>query len=118
MPPALAPPSLTFCVSLAHMSHALTLPAQYDRKFSLWLYWKSHGLLLLRSNKTSRNFTRIDILFCDVRAMALPAGFDGLRIENGQLSEIPFALTDELKKEAQYMSVFRLISQGINHCVL
>jgi len=92
-----------------------TLPIEYQRSFSLHLYWASHGVLLLRSNKDKNHSTRIDISFQDVRWMALPAWLDGIRIEHGELSDIPLPLTAKIKEEAHYMSVFRVISQDISH---
>ncbi|HEX4262781.1 MAG TPA: hypothetical protein VH597_00470 [Verrucomicrobiae bacterium] len=83
-----------------------TLPLEYKRRFSLHLYWPSHGPLLLRSGKDNGNSNRIDILFHDVRWMALPVWFEGLRIERGELSEIPIPLTAKIKEEAHLMSVF------------
>jgi hypothetical protein len=41
----------------------------------------SHGLLLLRSGKTAKHPTRVDVLFQDVRALEVPAWMDGLIIE-------------------------------------
>jgi len=100
------------------MSRITTLPIEYDRMFSLHLYWVSHGLLLLRSGKSNQQPTRIDILFGDVRWMTLPVWLEGIRIERGQLSEIPLPLTAKIKEEAHLMSVFRVISQGVIHYVL
>ena len=56
------------------------LPIQYDRQFSVHLYWVSHGLLLLRSGKVSDAHKRVDILFCDVRLLGIPTFLDGLKI--------------------------------------
>jgi hypothetical protein len=100
------------------MSHTVKLPVDYDRKFEIKLYWSSHGTLLLRSGKTDQHPKRMDILFGDVRWMALPVWFDGLRIELGTLSDIPIPLTAKINEEAHFMSVFRVISQGVTHCVL
>ena len=55
-------------------------PIQYDRQFSVHIYWVSHGLLLLRSGKLVHDHKRIDILFCDVRLLGIPTLLDGLRI--------------------------------------
>jgi hypothetical protein len=94
------------------------LPIEYQRRFSIQLYWDSHGLLLLRSNKTGEHSTRVDILFSDVRWMALPMWFDGIRIERGEISDLPLPLTPTIKAEAHFMSVFRVVSQGVVHAVL
>ena len=95
-----------------------TLPIEYQRSFSIHLYWVSHGVLLLRSGKDKNHSTRIDISFQDVRWMALPAWLEGIRIERGELSDIPLPLTAKIKKEAHYMSVFRVISQDVTHYLL
>jgi hypothetical protein len=100
------------------MPHDITLPVEFDRRFSLHLYWASHGPLLLRSGKTKQQPTRIDILFYDVRWMALPVWFEGIRIERGELSNIPLTLTAKIKEEAHLMSVFKVVSQGVAHWVL
>jgi len=59
------------------------LPIQYDRQFSVHIYWVSHGLLLLRSGKVTADHKRVDILFCDVRFLGIPTILDGLKIESG-----------------------------------
>lgn len=100
------------------MSAATTLPIAFDRSFSLHMYWVNHGLLLLRSGKTNKDSSRIDILFSDVRWMALPVWFEGIRIERGEPSDIPLALTAKIKEEAHFMTVFRVTSQGVTHCLL
>jgi hypothetical protein len=51
-----------------------------DRKFSVFSYGISHGLLLLRSGKTDEHNTRIDVLIRDVRAMEIRSWFEGLEI--------------------------------------
>lgn len=96
----------------------MVLPVEYERNFSLHLYFVSHGLLLLRSGKDEKHSTRIDILFQDVRWMALPVWFEGIRIERGKLSDLVLPLTAKIKEEAHFMSVFKVISQGVTHWVL
>ena len=86
--------------------------------FSIKLYWDSHGVLLLRSHKTLEHPTRLDILFSDVRWMALPVWFDGIRIERGALSDLPIPLTAKIQDEAHYMTVFKVVSGGVVHTVL
>ena len=100
------------------MSYSADLPIEYERTFSLHLYWVSHGLLLLRSGKTAQHPSRVDILFQDVRWMALPVWFDGLRIERGELCDLPLPLTAKIAQEAHFMSAFRVTSQGVSHSVL
>ena len=51
-----------------------------DRRFSVYSYSVSHGRLLLRSGKSNKCATRIDILFHDVRGMEIRSWFDGIEI--------------------------------------
>ncbi len=59
----------------------LSLPFSSERRFLVVSYSLSHGLLLLRSNKPDKQSLRIDILFGDVRAAELRFWFDGITIE-------------------------------------
>jgi hypothetical protein len=52
-----------------------------DRRFVLFSYHLSHGLLLLRSAKSAANPKRLDILFQDVRALECRTDLEGLVIE-------------------------------------
>jgi hypothetical protein len=100
------------------MNQRKKLPIEFQRHFSVHLYWASHGPLLLRSCKSEKHPTRVDILFYDVRWISLPMWMKNIRIERGELSEIPLQLTTSTKKEAHLMSVFRVISEGVTHYVL
>jgi hypothetical protein len=53
----------------------------FKRRFVLFSYSVSHGLLLLRSGKSIAHPTRIDILFQDVRALECRAEMEDLKIE-------------------------------------
>ena len=59
----------------------------FQRKFQVWLYSVSHGQLLLRSNRSEKFSTRIDILFKDVAAIGLPTVFDGLSVAEASAEE-------------------------------
>ncbi len=52
-----------------------------DRFFLVFSYEMSHGLLLLRSRRTTAAPTRLDVLFQDVRAIELRMWFEGVEIE-------------------------------------
>lgn len=54
---------------------------QSSRSFVVFSYSAGHGLLLLRSRKTTANPTRIDVLVQDVRAMEIRTWFDGIQID-------------------------------------
>jgi hypothetical protein len=51
------------------------------RRFVISIYLHGRGLLLLRSNRTNENSTRIDVLIQDVRAMEMRCWSDGITIE-------------------------------------
>jgi hypothetical protein len=53
----------------------------YQRRFSIWSYHTSHGELLLRSNKSEKHSTRVEILFKGVEAMELRSVFNSISIE-------------------------------------
>jgi hypothetical protein len=56
-----------------------------SRHFQLWRYSTSHSELYVRSNKGRGESTRVDVLFKPVAHMDLPAFFEGLTIEMGQV---------------------------------
>jgi hypothetical protein len=96
----------------------MKIPFESDREFSIVVYLISHGLLLLRSGHSEARPTRVDILFQDVRWIGIPTSMSGVRIEEGQLTDIPVALTPAVERDADGLSVFRLISEGVTHCLL
>ena len=51
-----------------------------DRRFQMWHYLVGHGTLLLRSTKSERFATRIDVLLKNVSAMHLLSTLEGLAI--------------------------------------
>ena len=51
-----------------------------NRKFVLFSYSISHGILLLRSGRTKTELKRIDVVFRDVRAIEVRAWFEGIVI--------------------------------------
>lgn len=59
----------------------------FQRTFQIWLYSASHTQLLLRSTKSKELPTRVDVLFKDVAALALPTLFDGLSISEATADE-------------------------------
>jgi hypothetical protein len=54
------------------------------RRFQMWLYSPSHSQLLLRSNKSETERTRIDLLFKGVDALNLNSLLDGVRVEKDE----------------------------------
>ncbi len=59
------------------------------RQYRVWAYEISHGLLLLRSNKSERITKRIDVLFANVVVMELPDTFDDLNITEYNIEDMP-----------------------------
>lgn len=100
------------------MSESATFRFETDRTFSVMLYWHSHGLLLLRSPKSNDHDTQIDILFQDVRWMTIPSWIEGMLIESISKNDISHQLTERIKEEIEFMSVFQLVSQGISNFIV
>jgi hypothetical protein len=50
------------------------------RRFSIWFFTKSHGQLLLLSEKGNTEKTRIELLFSDVAVVNLPIYMRGLKV--------------------------------------
>jgi hypothetical protein len=82
-----------------------------DRKFSVYLFWVSHGVLLLRSGVSSDYPTRIDVLFHDVVWMSLPTWMNGLAIEECSLSEMLSQLPRSLHEEVALRRIYRLVTE-------
>jgi hypothetical protein len=55
--------------------------ADWDRDFRVWHFTVSYSQLLLRSTKSDRRATRIDILFSNAYLMHLRPAFSQLRID-------------------------------------
>src|ERR1041385_1314803 len=89
-----------------------------DRKFSLHLFWVSHGVLLLQSGLTQEHPSRIDVLFMDVVWLSIPAWLNGLRIEECELSEALPLLPAYLRSEAEDRRVYCLVVDGTRHFVV
>ena len=52
-----------------------------DRRFQVWEYQMSHGMLLVRSSRSPEQATNIDLLFVGVEYMDLPSSMDGLELD-------------------------------------
>ena len=68
-----------------------------DRLFQVWRYTVSHHQLLLRSNKTDGDGTRLEVLFKDVSFMAVPSLMRGLEVTlcNPSDVDLPFHVSTE-----------------------
>lgn len=58
-----------------------------DRRFQLWRAVVGHSQLLLRSNTSEMETTRVDFLFKPVRAMKVLAIFEGVRVREARPPE-------------------------------
>ena len=61
---------------------------EFNRNFQIYSYSASHGALLLRSPKSDSRSTRVDVLFTDVRLIAMRAFLSKLLIEEGDISDV------------------------------
>ena len=89
-----------------------------DRRFSLHLYWTSHGLLLLRSAMTAEHPTRMDVLFSDVIWMSLPAWMPGLLVSEIEVREVLPYLPPSLHAEAAERRAYRVLVEETPHFVV
>lgn len=60
----------------------------YERPFQIWSYVVSHRQLLLRSNKSPLQTSRVDVLFKNVKEVKLPTELDRLEIREATTDEI------------------------------
>lgn len=54
---------------------------RFERRFQIWLYTVGHRQLLIRSTKSAEWPSRVDVLFKDVRGMAIVPQIDSIRLE-------------------------------------
>ncbi|GAA1380910.1 hypothetical protein [Catellatospora chokoriensis] len=59
----------------------IAFPLSFDRRFELWSYRVSHGVLLLRSNIRAGCATRIDLMFRGVTALKLRDEYKDLVVD-------------------------------------
>ena len=93
-------------------------PVETHRRFSVYLFWVSHGVLLLRSGKANGEGTRIDVLFKDVVWMSLPAWLNGMTIREGTLADLATTLPASIQNEATQRHVYAVETEGITHHVV
>ncbi|WP_160148812.1 hypothetical protein [Amycolatopsis alkalitolerans] len=84
-----------------------------DRRFQLWRFGVSHGVLLLRSAHTKEYPTRIDIMFRAVSEMRLRRGLDDLSID--LLAEHDPRLAELAVSVPPNRHVFALSARGFPH---
>jgi hypothetical protein len=70
-----------------------TIDLKFGRRFQLWSYTVSHHQLLLRSTKSPREETRVDVLFKDVWRLSLPT-----LLEDVSIAEADDAFIHELSR--------------------
>jgi hypothetical protein len=88
------------------------LPISFEGRFSVYCYWQSHGLLLLRSFESARSPKRLEILFRDVLWMSIPAWLTGLTVEVSPVEPLLAHLPVALHREALLRRGFALRSEG------
>ncbi|WHT23405.1 hypothetical protein N8J89_20710 [Crossiella sp. CA-258035] len=59
----------------------IEFPLAFGRRFEPWSYQATHGVLLLRSNKTTAAQTRVDLRFRFVEQMTLRAVIDEVTLD-------------------------------------
>ncbi len=84
---------------------------QSDRAFQIWTYSVSHGQLLVRSPKSKKYPTNVDVSFFGVKLIDLSTGFIGLTIEDASPEEIT-AAQHRLREPSWIGRVYRLTSES------
>ncbi len=87
------------------------------RNFQFWEYRVSHGELLLRSPKTDEFPLNVDIVFADVRYVALPRFLPGLQIAEAPERDVARA-EEHLGVAVDPRTVTVLESGGRRHLVV
>jgi len=87
---------------------------KFPRRFQVWLYAVSHAQLLLRSNRSNEFQTRIDVLFKNVAAVALPTRFEGLEVSEASKEEATRFSPQLGSNEIENRKVFAI--RGSNYC--
>ena len=88
------------------------------RKFSIYLYWVSHGLLLLRSGISNEYSSRVDVLFRDVIWMSIPAFMNGLVVSEVAPSGERLAIPPSLAREVSLRRTFKLTTENVSNFVV
>jgi hypothetical protein len=85
---------------------------QSERMFMIESYAASHGLLLLRGNRTNSIMTTVDVLFRDVRAMDVRAWSEELKIELQDGASLKSHPSKPLEMLEPGLNVYRLSGRG------
>ena len=86
------------------------------RRFQMWEYHVSHGRLLLRSPKSERVPTNLDIEFIGVEYLALPRHLVGLEVREASPAELD--AFREVREVVAPDRLFTLTSEGLSHSVV
>lgn len=87
------------------------------RRFQIWRMVVSHSQLLLRSNRTSEEELRIEVLFRGVTAMKLLNSMDGLSIREAT-DEEQLVIYSDVPRPAYRSSCFIIESDGFEGYVV
>ena len=87
-----------------------------NRTFQLWEYKVSHGQLLIRSPKSEKNQTNVDIAFAGVEYIAIPTLFEDFSLVEPNDTESNF-LT-EFKTENYSPQIFVFETKGNRYLIV
>jgi hypothetical protein len=79
-----------------------------DRSFVQWFFTKSHGRLLLWSEKSNTEKTRIEVLFINVAVVNIPIFMPGLNIRPVKGRDAEFALDRIPKQMTRDKTLFQM----------
>ena len=87
------------------------------RQFQLWEYSVSHGMLLIRSPKSSNQNTNIDVVFGGVEYISLPRFLREIEITSAQDEDV-MCLRDVLEDEINTKDIYVIMSEGRRYYVV
>lgn len=91
----------------------LELPARFNGRFGVVIFYQSHGSLLLRSHdRDDGGPKRMDILFKGVVWMSLPGWFENFTIEQCLIDEVIDRIPPSLSGKSESRKVYRLDIEG------
>ena len=83
----------------------------FEGRFQIWTYDVSHGVLLLRRNRTDACKQRVDIRFNDVWSLQIAAWAESIRVEQLPWSKADLSIPLIPDSEKLGLRLFRITTQ-------
>lgn len=99
------------------MEPNMTTAIDPKRRFQLWEYHVSHGIVLIRSPRESDETHNLDIMFFGVEYLAIPRHLEEVIIEPGSKEDWNHA-NRLLKRNIEHHRVWAIVSLGVRHLIV